>query len=388
MTTTGHSRVGKILGHFQEEEEKKSLKTFPCSLQGPNIAAVLEKTDVMHLKEVPMPSPPGKNEVIIKMKAVGICGSDVHYWTHGAIGDFIVKKPMVIGHESAGEVVAAGPGTKFKPGDRVALEPGIPCRMCKYCRTGLYNLCPDMAFFATPPIDGSLTTYVKHAADFCYKLPDNVSYEEGALCEPLSVGVYACERCHVQPEETLLIEGAGPIGLVVMKVSRAFGASKVIMTDISQGRLDAAKERGADVVINTTGMDGDAITAAVLKANGGKRVDNVFECCGAEVATVAAIQSCKSGGKVCIIGMGKPNMTLPIFTVGVREVDMRGIFRYRNTYPTCIKLISSGKIIVNDLVTHRFPIKNNKDLIDGFNAAKNGRAGGKDTIKVMFKMDD
>lgn len=341
----------------------------------------------MHLKKIPMPPTPGKNEVIIKMKAVGICGSDVHYWTHGAIGDFIVKKPMVIGHESAGEVVAVGPGTNLQPGDRVALEPGVPCRMCEYCRNGLYNLCPDMAFFATPPIDGSLTTYVKHPEDYCFKLPDNVSYEEGALCEPLSVGVYACQKCNVQPEETLLIEGAGPIGLVVMKVSRAFGATRIIMTDISDARLNAAKERGADVIINTRGMDGDAITAAVIAANGGSRVDNVFECCGVEVATVAAIQSCKSGGKVCIIGMGNPNMTLPIFTVGVREVDMRGIFRYRNTYPTCIKLISSGKVKVRDLVTHRYSLDTDKELIDGFTAAKTGRAKGKDAIKVMFKLD-
>merc|ERR1719210_1769427 len=159
--TSAHSRIQTILGHFPEEKGmKKKIQAIPCALQGPNIAAVLEKTNVMHLKKIPMPPTPGKSEVIIKMKAVGICGSDVHYWTHGAIGDFIVKKPMVIGHESAGEVVAAGPGSSLKPGDRVALEPGVPCRMCEYCRTGLYNLCPEMRFFATPPIDGSLTTYV------------------------------------------------------------------------------------------------------------------------------------------------------------------------------------------------------------------------------------
>merc|ERR1719210_974015 len=223
-----------------------------------NLTAILYKTDDIRLEQQPVPEPKD-GQVLLRMDSVGICGSDVHYWTHGAIGDFVVKKPMVIGHESAGEV---GPGTNLKVGDRVALEPGVPCRMCEYCRTGLYNLCPEMRFFATPPIDGSLTTYVKHAADYCFKLPDNVSYEEGALCEPLSVGVYACQKCNVQPEETLLIEGAGPIGLVVMKVSRAFGATRIIMTDISDARLNAAKERGADVIINTRGMDADAITAA------------------------------------------------------------------------------------------------------------------------------
>lgn len=385
MTMKACTRVQTILGQLQPFQSKQMQpQTCSADLPQPNIAAVLEKTNVMCLKEIPTPSSPGPNEVIVKMKAVGICGSDVHYWTHGAIGDFVVKSPMVIGHESAGQVVAVGSGVSLKIGDRVTLEPGVPCRTCGYCRDGTYNLCPCMQFFATPPVDGSLTTYVKHPADYCYKLPENVSYEEGAMCEPLSVGVYACQRCNVQPQSTILIEGCGPIGLVVMKVSRAFGTSKVIMTDISKNRLAAAKERGANVVINTSGMDGDAVTKAVLEANGGTRVDSVFECCGVESATVAAIQSCKSGGTVCIIGMGNPNMTLPIFTVGVREVDMRGIFRYRNTYPSCIKLITSGAVNVKDLITHRISLKNDKDLIDGFTTAKTGRGGA---IKVMFHLD-
>jgi len=378
------SRVQVIMGQLKPVQVRQ-LQPQACSAQPPNVAAVLEKTNVMHLKEIPYPSTPGPNEVIVKMKAVGICGSDVHYWTHGAIGDFVVKSPMVIGHESAGQIVAVGPGVSLQPGDRVTLEPGYPCRTCSYCREGTYNLCPEMTFFATPPVDGSLTTYVKHPADYCYKLPDNVSYEEGAMCEPLSVGVYACRRCDVQPQTTILIEGSGPIGLVVMKTARAFGVSKVIITDISADRLRAAKDRGADIVINTTGMDGNAVTEAVMKANGGERVDTVFECCGQESATVAGIQTCKSGGTVCIIGMGNPNMTLPIFTVGVREVDMRGIFRYRNTYPTCIKLIASGAINVKDLITDRIELNTDKDLIDGFTIAKTGRGNA---IKVMFNMPE
>jgi len=374
----------KILKQMRPIPKQRAIKIEPVSLKGPNIAAVLEKKNVMYLKPVEMPPAPGQNEVIVKMKAVGICGSDVHYWTHGAIGDFVLKAPMIIGHESAGQIVAVGPGVSLKVGDRVTLEPGVPCRMCSYCRSGTYNLCPDMRFFATPPIDGSLTTYVKHPADYCYKLPDNVSYEEGAMCEPLSVGVYACQRCSVQPETAILIEGSGPIGLVVMKVARGFGVSKVIITDISDARLSAAKERGADVIINTRGMSGDQITQAVIKANGGERVDYVFECCGVESATQAAINSCKSGGTVCIIGMGKPNMVVPIFVVGVREVDMRGIFRYRNTYPTCVKLIATGKVNVKDLITHRISLKTDDDLIDGFTTAKTGRGNA---IKVMFHLD-
>lgn len=377
-------RVSSIVGQLVPANTTSSLQEAKCALQGPAWAAVLEKKDVMCIKEVPLPKAPGPNQVVVEMKAVGICGSDIHYWTHGSIGDFVVKKPMIMGHESAGNVVAVGPGVShLKEGDKVALEPGIPCRSCSYCRSGQYNLCPDMAFFATPPIDGSLQKYVTHAADYCYKLPDHMTYEQGAMCEPLSVGVYACQRCNLQPTSTIAIMGAGPIGLVVMKVARAFGAAKVIITDISEDRLNAAKARGADACINVKGLDKDALTQKIMEANGGERVDCVFECCGVETATQASIQSCKSGGTVCIIGMGSPDQTLPIFTVGVREVDMRGIFRYRNTYDTCVKLIADGSVDVKDMITHRFPLKNMKDLTEGFLTAKEQRDGA---IKVMFTL--
>ena len=213
-----------------------------------NLTAILYKTGDIRLEntEVPKPAP---DQVLLQMDSVGICGSDVHYWTHGAIGDFIVRAPMVLGHEAAGVVTEVGSAvTHLKAGDRVAIEPGVPCRMCKLCKTGVYNLCPDMQFCATPPVHGNLCRYYVHAADFCYKLPDNLSLEEGALMEPLAVGVHACRRAGVCIGKRVLICGAGPIGLVNLLTAKAMGASEVVITDIADNRLEVAKSMGADYV--------------------------------------------------------------------------------------------------------------------------------------------
>jgi len=349
-------------------------------LKGPNRAAVLMKQGELVIKDIPMPTAPKPKQVVIQMKAVGICGSDVHYWVHGRIGDFVVKKPMVIGHECAGQVVAVGSAvTHLKVGDRVAIEPGVPCGFCQHCKGGRYNLCPDIEFFATPPYDGSLCTYVTHAADFCFKLPDNVSYEEGALCEPLSVGVYGCQRAQVKPGSRVAILGSGPIGLVMMMVARAFGAEFVLVTDVSADRVAAAKKFGADAVLNTRGKTAREVSDAIIKAAGGQ-VDIVFECCGMEVATQTAIYSTKNGGTAVLIGLHDPEMKLPIFDASVREVDLRGVFRYNNTYPTCISLISTGRVNAKPMITHRLPFDK---MLRGFEIAKSGEDNA---IKVMFNL--
>jgi len=278
--------------------------------------------------------------------------------------------------------VEVGPGvTHLKVGDRVALEPGVPCRACGHCRSGRYNLCPDIQFFATPPVHGSLANYVSHAADFAFKLPENMTYEEGAMCEPLSVGVYACQRASVGPGSRVAVLGCGPIGLVCMKVARAFGAEFCVLTDVAEDRLAAAKRLGADATIDSRGKSSKDVANEIEKLAGGK-VDVVFECCGMTSATQTAIYATKSGGTVTLIGLHDPDMKLPIFEMGVREVDMRGIFRYKNTYPTCISLIASGRLNVKDMITHRLGF-NQKDLIEGFTIAKTGRDGA---IKVMFNI--
>lgn len=313
------------------------------------------------------------------MRSVGICGSDVHYWVNGRIGDFIVTEPLVMGHESSGVVVATGEGVdSFKIGDRVAIEPGLPCRMCSYCKEGRYNLCPDMRFCATPPKDGSLAQFYTHAADFCYKLPDHVSFDEGALLEPLSVGVHACQRAGVKVGSTVLVCGAGPIGLVCMLVANACGASKVIMTDIDEGRLKVAKEMGATHTIHVTSQDANALAAAVVEKVGAHPHMSI-ECSGAQSSIATAIYATKSGGVVVLVGLGAPEVKIPVVNASVREVDIRGIFRYCNCYPVALEMVASGKVDVKPLVTHRYTLE---ECLDAFERAKTGSGGA---IKVMIR---
>jgi len=340
-----------------------------------NIAAVLNAVNDLRLEPRPIPQPK-PHEVLVKMKSIGICGSDVHYWTHGRIGDFIVKAPMVIGHESSGVVEDVGSAvTHLKKGDRITLEPGVPCRMCDYCKTGRYNLCPDILFMATPPVDGSMVNYYCHAADFCFKLPDHVSLDEGAMCEPLSVGIHACNRAGVTIGSKVLITGAGPIGLMCLLAARAAGASEIILIDIKEDRLEVAKKLGATDVISAT-----ADVVAELKKRGFGSVDITIECSGAEPAIRTAIKATRSGGVVVLVGLGPAEIKMPIVDAAVREVDIRGIFRYANCYPKALALIASGKVDVKPLITHHFSLK---DVIKAFETARDGTGGA---IKVAIHL--
>eukprot|EP01083_Nonionella_stella_P068226 181007_1 len=348
-------------------------------------AAVLVKQGDLQLRKVSSPNAPQAGEVLVAMKSVGICGSDVHYLKHGRIGDFVVREPMIIGHESAGEIVEVGPGvTNLQRGDRVALEPGIPCRKCLNCRTGSYNLCPDVKFFATPPIDGSLRSHVVHPADFCFKLPDSVSFEDGAMCEPLSVGVYACERAGVKPGCTVAVFGAGPIGLVCSLAAKAFGADNIVITDIEESRVKFARSVGIQNAICVRGKQKDEVVSEIREVFGGQ-ADVSIECCGNETATRTAISACRSGGTCVCVGMGAPDMNLPVMDCFIREIDLRGVFRYRNTYPTCISLLSRGLVNVSPLITHRFdPFQDNGETLrKAFDIAADPKSGA---IKVMFNL--
>jgi len=342
-----------------------------------NLSAVLLAKGDLQLLQRPKPSP-GQNQVLLRMQKVGICGSDVHYWTNGAIGNFIVKAPMVLGHEAAAVVAEVGPGVKdLKPGDRVAIEPGVPCRACEFCKGGRYNLCPDIAFCATPPFDGSLARFYVHAADFCYKLPDHVSLEEGALLEPLSVAVHACRRAGISVGHKVLICGAGPIGLVNLLTAKAMGAEQIIITDISANRLEMAKKLGADHTVLVTSRDALAVSK-LIEETLGCRPDTTIECSGAEPSTQTAIYATKSGGVVVLVGLGASIASLPIVDAAVREVDIRGIFRYANCYQAALGLIASGKVNVKPLITHRFSLE---ETLNAFETAKTGAGGA---IKVMI----
>ncbi|XP_054723766.1 sorbitol dehydrogenase-like [Uloborus diversus] len=253
-----------------------------------NLSVVLKKKDEIVLENRPV-SEPGPHEVLIGIDTVGICGSDVHYWKNGRIGNFIVREPMVLGHESSGTVVRVGSKvTHLKPGDRVAIEPGVPCRMCEFCKSGRYNLCHEVKFCATPPVDGSLCQYYTHAADFCFKLPEHVSLEEGALLEPLSVAVHACERARVTAGKTVLVTGAGPIGLCNLLTAKALGATRILVTDISESRLEVAKKLGASHVVCVGGKDAGA-SAEEIRTSLGAPPDITVECSGAESSVRLAI---------------------------------------------------------------------------------------------------
>ncbi|XP_013112382.1 sorbitol dehydrogenase [Stomoxys calcitrans] len=343
-----------------------------------NLTAVLYGIEDMRLEQRPIPEI-ADNEVLLAMDSVGICGSDVHYLANGRIGDFILTKPMVIGHEAAGVVAKVGAKVKhLQVGDRCAIEPGVPCYICDFCKGGSYNLCPDMKFCATPPYDGNLTRYYKHAADFCFKLPDHVTMEEGALLEPLSVGVHACRRAGVGLGSNVLILGAGPIGLVTLLVAQSMGASKVMVTDLVQQRLDVAKELGATHTLLMKREDVAEEVAQQVQQLMGVMPDKTIECCGAETTTRLGIFATRSGGCCVIVGMGAPEVKLPLINALAREVDIRGVFRYCNDYSAALALVSSGKVNVKRLITHHFDIT---ETDKAFETARKGLGGA---IKVMI----
>ena len=297
------------------------------------------------LTEQPI-DPPGPGEVQVRVGGVGICGSDVHYYRHGRIAEHVVREPLVLGHEASGRVVAVGDGIDpGRIGERVALEPGIPCRRCRECKTGHYNLCPDVRFFATPPVDGAFAEYVTIAADFAHPVPDNLSDDAAALIEPLSVAVWACGKAGVTAGSRVLITGAGPIGLVMAQVARALGATDVIVSDIAPARLEAALRLGATQVL-------DARSQA--PADQGVEADALIDCSGAQVAVSAGIRAVRRAGRVILVGMGADEVTLPVGLIQGRELTVTGTFRYANTYPTAIAMAAAGLVDLDAMVTAHF----------------------------------
>mgnify|MGYP001481419523 CR=1 FL=1 len=329
-----------------------------------NLSFVLKKPNEVSFEERPVPKLQSPHDVLVAVNYTGICGSDVHYWVHGAIGHFVVKDPMVLGHESAGTVVEVGSAvTSLKPGDRVALEPGYPCRRCNNCLSGKYNLCPDMVFAATPPYDGTLTGFWTAPADFCYKLPDNVSLQEGALIEPLAVAVHIVRQARVSPGQSVVVMGAGPVGLLCAAVARAFGASKVVSVDIVQSKLDFAKKFAATHTYMSQRVSAEENAKNLLKAAdlpGG--ADVVIDASGAEPSIQTSLHVVRMGGTYVQGGMGKADITFPIMALCLKEVTARGSFRYGSgDYKLAIELVGSGKVDVKQLINGVVPFEKAED---------------------------
>lgn len=331
-------------------------------MNGSMKVAVMNGIGKMGYVERPIPTP-ADNEVLVKLDYVGICGSDLHYYETGAIGDYVVKPPFVLGHEPGGVVVEVGKNVKhLQVGDKVALEPGKTCGHCYFCRHGLYNLCPDVVFFATPPVDGVFQEYVAHEADLCFKLPENVSTLEGALIEPLAVGFHAANQGEAHAGQTAVVMGAGCIGLVSMMALKAEGVSHVYVVDIMQKRLDKALELGADGVIN--GKDEDAVKK-IMEITGGLGCDLVIETAGTEITTVQAIKMARKGSNIVLVGYSKSgHMDLPMSLVLDKELTFKTVFRYRHIYPMAIEAVATGKVNLKGIVSDIFDFDDIQNAMD------------------------
>jgi len=313
-------------------------------------AAVLNRPGEVEVVERPTPTP-GPHEVLVRVRAVGVCGSDTHYYDHGRIGRFVVEQPMVLGHESAG--VIEGVGAEVDPtrvGQRVSIEPGVPCFTCHECLAGRYNLCPDMVFYATPPVDGSLAELAVIHEAFAHPVPDSVSDEAAALLEPLSVGVWSCRKAGVGLGTSVLVTGAGPIGLVAVQVARAAGAAQVVVADVNPHRLAVAARLGATRTVDVRE------TSVVESYAGGPGPDVLLECSGHAGVTGDGIRALAPNGTAVLVGMGGDEFPLPLSVVQERELTVTGTFRYANTWPTAISLVASGQVDLDALVTRRFAL--------------------------------
>lgn len=331
-------------------------------MNGTMKVAVMEGIGKMGYVERPIPEVK-PDEVLVKLEYVGICGSDMHYYETGAIGDYVVEPPFVLGHEPGGTVVEVGSNVKhLKVGDRVALEPGKTCGKCEFCRSGKYNLCPDVIFFATPPVDGVFQEYVAHEAALCFKLPDNVSTLEGALIEPLAVGFHAANQGNAHAGQTAVVMGAGCIGLVSMMALKAEGVSKVYVVDVMQKRLDKALELGADGVINA--METDTVEE-LMRLTDGKGCDLAIETAGTEITTRQCVHAVKKGATIVCVGYSKTGeMTLPMSLALDKEIRFETVFRYRHIYPMAIDAVAAGKVNLKGIVTDIFEFNDIQNAMD------------------------
>jgi L-iditol 2-dehydrogenase len=337
-------------------------------MTGENRAAVLHGPGDVRIEDRAVPEP-GAREVLVEIAAVGVCGSDVHYYEHGRIGSFVVREPMVLGHESSGRIVALGPGaSRHAVGERVTLEPGVPCGNCRECRAGRYNLCRDVRFFATPPIDGAFANYVTIHEDFAFVLPESVSDEAGALMEPLSVGVWACQKASVSAGDRVLVTGAGPIGLLAAQCARAFGATEITVTDVNVHRLNLAERTGATRTINV---------ADVPLEDSGVEADALIECSGHPASLKAGIAALRPAGTAVLVGMGpEEEGVVPLSLIQNHELWLTGTFRYANTYPTAIALAANGRVDLEAIITDHYGLDEAEEAL---------RAGREDptAVKVM-----
>lgn len=343
-----------------------------------NRGAYMTDLNKMEIRDIEVPAP-GEQEVLVELEYVGICGSDVHYFHDGRCGSYVVEGEFMLGHECAGVVVQVGSGVeKLKVGDKVALEPGITCGQCEFCKTGRYNLCPDVRFLATPPIQGCYENYIAFPENMCFKLPDNVSTKEGALVEPLSVGMHAANQGNVSLGDSVVILGAGCIGLVTLLACKAHGATDITVIDVIPKRLEYAKKMGATRTFN--GMETDAVKE-IEKLTKGAGVDKVFETAGSPITIKQTPYMVKNGGTIVLVGIAAEEcIEFNFGQIMAKEAKIESVFRYRNIYPQAIAAIADGMIDVSEIATHEFDFE---DIQEAFDCAINNK---NEVVKAVIKM--
>ncbi len=343
-----------------------------------NRAAYMTGLNKMEIRDIEVPKP-GEKDVLVKLEYVGICGSDVHYLEHGKIGDFVVNGDFILGHECAGTVVEIGSGVQnLKVGDRVALEPGITCGQCEFCKTGKYNLCPDVEFLATPPYHGSLMNYIAFPENMCFKLPENITTKEGALVEPLAVGMHAALQGNVKLGNSVVILGAGTIGLVTLLACKAYGATEITVVDVIPKRLEYAKKLGATATLNAAEVD---VNTEIEKMTSKRGVDIVIETAGSARTISQTPYLVKNGGTIVLVGLAPQDIIEFNFAkIMAKEAEIKSVFRYRNIYPTAIKAIAKGIIDITGIVTHEFDFD---DVAKAFDYVINNK---QDVVKAVIKI--
>lgn len=344
-----------------------------------NRAAYMTGIKQIEIRDIEVPKIKEK-EVLVKLEYVGICGSDVHYLEYGKIGDFIVNGDFILGHECAGTIVEVGSDVKnLKVGDRVALEPGITCGQCEFCKSGRYNLCPDVEFLATPPYHGSLMNYIAFPENMCFKLPDNITTKEGALVEPLAVGMHAAMQGNVKLGDSVVILGAGTIGLVTLLACKAYGATDITVVDVIPKRLEYAKKLGATAVINAAETD---VFTEIDRLTEKKGVDIAIETAGSARTISQTPYLIKNGGTIVLVGLAPQDIIEFNFAkIMAKEAQIKSVFRYRNIYPTAIKAIAQGIIDITGIVTHEFDFE---DTAKAFDYVINNK---QDVVKAVIKIN-
>ncbi len=337
-------------------------------------AAVLLSPKQIELKQIKIPTPK-ENEVLIRLRAIGLCGSDVHYYEHGKIGRYVVEQPIILGHEASGDIVEVGANVShLQVGQRVAIEPGATCGTCEYCKTNRYNLCPHVEFLATPPYDGAFCEYVAMRSDLVFPIPEDMSYETAAMVEPFSVGLHAVRRGELKQDESVVIMGMGPIGLLTVANAKLAGASIIIGVDFEQSRLDMALKLGATHTINLRHEN----LASKVQEIIGQGADVAIDTAGHPAAVQGAVASVKRGGRVVIVGMS-PQDEVPVNISHIvdSEIDLRGVFRYHHTYPASIEILSKKAVDIDQIVTGKYHLN---DTAGAFEKALQDKTG---TLKII-----